>query len=42
MNNVNKKEWRQLFDYNSQKEISNEQAWVNKYKKINEDMERKG
>ena len=39
---MNKEEWNQLFDYNSNKEMQNKRDYQNKFSKINDDLARKG
>ena len=38
---MHREEWRQHFDYNTQKVINNEKAWQQRFKNINEVMGRK-
>lgn len=39
---MNKEEWNQLFDYNSEKELKNQRDWGDKFVRINDDLARKG
>ena len=36
---MNKQEWRDLFEYNSQKVLNNQKAWQKRYEDINAAME---
>ena len=38
---MHREEWRQHFDYNTQKVINNEKAWQQRFKNINEVMGKK-